>query len=1006
MHIPPSWPSSLDTSLNQIDSQFFPLSREQIARARWLGISNDRLREIQERNLASRLFLWTIRRHKRALAYLKYITQPVSPHGPILRKDILKEWSFDTIQDDITLLIEELFVERFTSKNIHLVAAYAVEDYREREWYLHMIWLLTFWKELGREHASYARLPKEGELRNKKEAPRDKKIYDEARVIWKDFTGRVVWNQLKGYTLSYELYAYDDAGKKVHQFLIKNEPLTSREQKVFVHAGRSPRKKGEKYSRAEIEYLEELFTIAGDVPLVYPPPIPLLADFIEEHEAYFKANPTQYTWDAGRQIIENLKTVVSVSQRWATEKPKKWPKNQHRPGRPEENPYRSSWASPWVPEKTLREKKFPKPEIFSGFQNILRWGNPYSESAKKTVPNLANDALLWIQTHDAPWVWQKYRQEDIVSILPLTAPTTFSFCFTQWDYGSDIPPDSSDVNPHVSITITPRITHSRPLPPPPSSNEITENVQVQVAAVVPIFSAPPPEEAPDRTDEVWLEILEIMERAPEGIIISSENPLAKRIYWVFHSHPVIHFIIDLDESTVRLGPTQLDWVNITRLEKDLSWAYPSFIEVVMRHRENLYLEHFSKIRNKLSYLLWILTREFEPSDDTEVIEIADILESTTINNRYGGDIFMNSLHRGKFEAIRALLEKEWLEISLVDDGITLGKNYSVAVTLDDGSGGKILYKISRIPESPYYAFSSKESGFSGKTDGYFRGIALDIYLILALIGKEIFSSQVWPSSITRRPYSEEQIAMILEGKFQHEKRIPWSFTPWEKTLIYQAAQRVKSWVLKISKWETTEYKSGLVIPNILTARSIMEFHALEESDEIVLVDTKFTCIDEERAQQIEENWQKKKKKRTHPYSSTYAILRNHDRSRKYIIHRMIATVKGEQFRALSPLSNRMGQFFWDFWESLPSEKRREFSEAVSGKWGHAGKWQKVILSDGRWLLDAFIELADKRKIPFLYSKPKTLSKRAIVEYIQSEDYKNWLATLTRERPDMGEVRWK
>ena len=115
---------------------------------------------------------------------------------------------------------------------------------------------------------------------------------------------------------------------------------------------------------------------------------------------------------------------------------------------------------------------------------------------------------------------------------------------------------------------------------------------------------------------------------------------------------------------------------------------------------------------------------------------------------------------------------------------------------------------------------------------------------------------------------------------------------------------------------------------------------------------------------------------------------------------------GEQFRSLSPLSNRMASFFHEFWEKVPEDTKREFLTATSGKNGHAGKGLSVKLPSGGGLFDTFIEEADEKKIPFLYSKPKTISKNAVVEYMQSEDYKLWIATLGRDNPDLSEVRGK
>ena len=135
---------------------------------------------------------------------------------------------------------------------------------------------------------------------------------------------------------------------------------------------------------------------------------------------------------------------------------------------------------------------------------------------------------------------------------------------------------------------------------------------------------------------------------------------------------------------------------------------------------------------------------------------------------------------------------------------------------------------------------------------------------------------------------------MLDGTYTSPKHTAPNLSGSDKALIHQAAERVKRGNLKVSQGQTSESSSGLMVPHIVTARGITEFHRLEDHDEIVLIDTKLSCINDEKARQIEENWGKRKRK--HPYSSTYALLRTHERSRKYLIRRMIASIKNEEYR--------------------------------------------------------------------------------------------------------------
>ena len=60
--------------------------------------------------------------------------------------------------------------------------------------------------------------------------------------------------------------------------------------------------------------------------------------------------------------------------------------------------------------------------------------------------------------------------------------------------------------------------------------------------------------------------------------------------------------------------------------------------------------------------------------------------------------------------------------------------------IDDGIGAYISYKISRIPTSPFYAFQPITRAFPTHVDGVFRAMALDLYVVLALIGRQIFET--------------------------------------------------------------------------------------------------------------------------------------------------------------------------------------------------------------------------------------------------------------------------
>lgn len=987
--------------------KYFPLNPLQIERAQSLAIAEPDVESIRQRMLTWLKILSDLKCNPIAYETLLFMTQWVKnvdlPEDAGINEraeDIPAEKRIDAIREFLQTTFNE---EHISSWMIFIAPYYMGPEHKDR--FLYLFWLLYMWHKIWVNNRCFARIPEAKEYRfDYGNSPLDR-VYPEGVKAWWYYTGYKERWEHKQYALWY-------LGNTVQKVQMPRKIVPTDIPPVFSSLGDIEPKVWVPAPERDISYLEEQYVLFWPIN-THPPYKKVMEAFLRKHKDYFLADISgRCGWEEGRKFLEKLgKEPTSVPEEIS---PGTWWKPRERRKEPSARlPHvytPITWVS-WINPKSWRlgertqEKPYPKPNIYSWFQNILQWKNTYSRTALKTADNLPRDAVLWIGTHGTPLLWKKYHKDEIVNIGPLESATTYSFCFTE-DTFDEIEPLNEIKYPRIQIEVIPRtITRDERT----WSNRTVWDTTWKIDWIIWIPWVPRVTETAaviieDRTDEVWLEILEMIDNAPNGIIISTWNPVSEEIDGVFMTNPVIHFHIDLSTYTVVLWPEDVKWVHLIRLTAELTPSFPQLIRTSLGIKEVLYLKRFENIKTKLSHILSLLIPTSGAEVEGEVTEIADMLESSEINSRYGWDIFMSPLHRGKFEAIRQIYAREWIDLSLVDDSGTHGKNYSIEISLNEEEGYSVRYRVSRQNTTPYYRITPVSKAFSGKAESTFRGIALDTYVMIALFGKQIFQSLPGAAAWAHRWYTPEQISNIIAWTYLHPKNKPGQLSESEKTLIHQAAQRVKNGLLKVAHWESSDDKSGLILPAITTARGILEFHKLEDQAAVVLIDEKFSCIDDEKARQIEEKWGNRRRK--HPYSSSYAILKSHERSRKYFVRRMIATAKNETYLWLSPFSNRMHTFFFEFWKSIVPEKQQEFLTEVAGKGGHAGKGLGIKLADGKWLFDTFLALADEKRVPLLYSKPKTIAKASVLDFIQSDDYTSWLASLGRNQPEIPEIHGK
>ncbi|GAB0174164.1 MAG: hypothetical protein HHAS10_00430 [Candidatus Altimarinota bacterium] len=1007
--------------------KYFPLNPEQIERAQLLGIGEEALMGIKQRMLSGLNVLNSLKSNRIAYETLLFMTQGVKntdlPEDEGINEKVQEVDARKRIE-----AIKEFFDTSFQEADIHsgtifIAPYYMGPEHKDR--FLYMFGLLFMWKKLGVNHRCFARIPTVSEYDPNNRGNALEKVSKEAMNAWGSFTGYKEGGKHYLYAIGYD----GDTAKKIHNSRVidqKNIPP------VFSSLGDIEPKVGVPAPASDISYLEEQYVLFGPIQ-THPPYKKVMEAFLRKHKDFFLVNMHERCgWEEGWKYLEKLQIEASVPQLKGVSVPvKKTPPSRIRKTPPALRP---SHSGPELPSVSAIKKSpeiakgFPSPGIYGGFQNILSGGNSFERITELTATNLPEGALLWIW--GGPGVgWEKYARGELIKIEKITEKTEFIFVFG--DTQSTPSTIEGDDFPQTRITVTPR--NPKPATTGTEGGEgkhfrnpdihslagstgagvarHSDHIRTQVEEITlpteAISLQTGTDSIPDRTLDVALEIMEIMEKKGDGSIISFGGAFSGYILGIFMVEPLIRFSINIAENSIHLSADNTSGIELAEIEKELLPALPPFISAMKELRESTLLNQLEGLHSRVKQVLSALIEEKTSSASEETIEVSDLLFTSRIQDRYGGDIFKSPLHPGKFSALQSVFSSYGIEINLVDDWSTRGKNYNLELVCRKEDGPNIVYKASRKEDVPYFVLSRNQEIESASLDRALGQITTDAYLLIALMGRLVYEEQVLKEKLKggKKGYSFAQIEAMIAGTYKRENTGKIPLSPSEKSLIDKAVVRVKNGGLKISKGYVSDIKSGVIIPEIHTARGILEFHKLEETDDIVLTDERLTCIDDEQARVIEAGW--KGKRRSHPYSATYAILQSHKRSQKYFIRRMVATVKNESFLGLSPFSNRMQSFFLTFWRNLDTATQEQFMLAVAGPDGHAGKGLEVKLPESDIsLFQRFIEEAEGAKIPILYQRPKTITKEDLLNYIASEDYKNWLRMLTSDVINIGEIRGK
>jgi hypothetical protein len=974
------------------------LSPDQLERGRWIHLSDERIQSIEWRVIEANRITRLLDKDTPVTRYLALLVREFYTRN----KKISVE--FPDLWDDIQKLIWEIFTSEVISSDI----AYSTPFYGSEDTindYNIKLWLLCSWGILWRGHPYYWKL---FPVTNNPAETTPREYLD----VWRGFTYTTGDDTIPN--PYYEFLLIDANTRSIMTGVVQEgEVWIDSLPKVFSTTPLIIQKLGKKPDPILQSYVEEMYVLGGATDKITIP-VKVLRPFIERNLKYFRDNPSHYRWKNGKDILQNL-----ISASWATlevkvdnwrpkKKSKKWNSQWRANLGPTEA--RAWWTDDLIMKPrwqedhligTETEQYYPKPIIYWWFENILAWKNIFQKPTETIARNLPKESTFWIWSW-APTMWAFYRRWETVTIEAPSYREVYTFCYTEDNPDLIAPPEDQIKYPRTEITITPRLTWT-PSSPPWSNIQtwVPDAVRVVLWNTDTIKEVSQPV-VQDKTLEIWVEIIEILEWDRSRIVITWNDPSSEDIIGVFATTPSISFTIRW--GVVTLWPNDAKWINMADLHTALESDLPKIITISQVLRDDLFLSKYSTPKTRMSTMLRLLIATFEQENNSMTegeIDVKKMLIESRINDRYGWDMMMNRLHVWKFQALQSILAREWFHIELMNDSWGQYRNCSLKLSVGKTN---MSYTISFQKDAPYYVIAQTGSKCSERVDTFLRGFSLDIYLSLSLIGKELFNSQNTTSpKAGYRWYSAPQIESIIHGTYIPPKRDASDLTPEQKKLIAHAAERIKKGELKISKWPSTQF-TGVVVANIRTARSIKEFHELDDTDEIILSDERFLCINDGQASSREKVWNTKYG--VHPYSSAYAILRSDKRSQKYMIRRMIATITGGTYLGLSPLINRMGWSLQLFWEGISENKKREFLSAITGKWGSAGKGLTIKLEDGKWLFESFIEAADIAKIPLTYNKPNTVTKAEMLSYIKEKDFAKWGKELEKDDVDIGTLMWK
>jgi hypothetical protein len=977
------------------------LNPDQLERAKWLGLSEERIQSIDQRAVEAKRIIGLL---ETATPTIQYLTILVGEFYNVQGKNPVR--FPDDLNDDIEKLIWEIFTSEVISSDIAYSTPFygsdgTIDDYNIK------LWLLYSWRALWRDHPCYWKLFHATD----NPAVTTPKEY---LKVWRGFTYNTGDDAIR--SPYYEFPLADKETGDIKTWVIQEgEVWIDALPKVFSTTPLIIQKPSKKLDPILQSYVEEIYVLSGATDKIIIP-VKVLRPFIEKNLKYFRDNPSHYRWKNGRDILQNL-----INASWATlevkaddwrrkKKSKKWNSQWGANLGPTAT---SIWwtdysimSPPWqephlAKTETKTEKHYPQPTIYWWFESILMWGANLQKPIETIAKNLPQESIFWIWSW-TPTQWTPYRRWETVTIEAPSSRERYTFCYTEDNPDLIAPPEDTKKYPRTEITITPRLTQT-PSSPPWSNIQtwVLDAVRVVLWNTDTIKEVSQPV-VQDKALEVWVEIIEILEWNRSRIIIIWDDPSSENIIGIFATTPSISFTIRW--GVVTLWPNDAEWINMADLHTALESEFPKLITISQILRDDLFLSKHSIPKTRMSTMLRPLIATFEQENNSTTegeIDVKKMLIESRINDRYGWDMMMNRLHTWKFQALQSILAREWFHIELISDSWGQYKNCSLKLSVGKTN---MSYTISFQKDAPYYVIAQTGSKCSERVDTFLRGFALDIYLSLSLIGKGLFNSQNTTSSkVGHRWYSISQIESIIRGTYIPPKRDASDLTPEQKKLIAHAAERIKKGELKISKWPSTQF-TGVIVANIRTTRSIKEFYELDDTDEIILSDERFLCINDGQASSREKAWNTKYG--VHPYSSAYTILRSDKRSQKYMIRRMIATLTRSTYLGLSPLINDMGWFLQLFWERISENKKREFLSAITGNWGSAGKGLTIKLEDSKWLFESFIKAADIAKIPLTYNKPNTVTKAEMLSYIKEKDFAKWGKELEKYDVDIGTLMWK
>lgn len=587
--------------------------------------------------------------------------------------------------------------------------------------------------------------------------------------------------------------------------------------------------------------------------------------------------------------------------------------------------------------------KFGVPNILSQVKDQLsrwRWFRWLRESVAKGIP-YSDHAVLWIfaPRQDGEWSWKNYDKRDMVELI---SEPDFPYRFVLTGWNSDKGDLLSSQN-YAPFQYAKKVEDVR-CEVPGKTVHILEDADSERRnqALVSPASTIHPRALVGQTEKPripWDRVAEnILNAIINEVLVVTYDELQQKYIWTFTSDGILGEVV-LSIATQELSYTL--WGKLIDLTPELKDLYDLAQEYLTKkwevskniaHQERIESQK-ELLRSATSYTQEVLLWAKWKVGTDDISWYGEKLKNLRIWDRYCGIKFIGSIYEG---ILREKLIWFWLHIKffLTSDQKNIKISLSFAWSQDHYGS------VESIGEKPYHIFTFPAWIPEWLRDDFQQ--TLSNLLEILWIAWKTFYHNDWSIRIRIRDIIEE----------------PGKYNPYNDDITVSAANKVqKRFSTSEGKVLMSRYdKEGRRYFGIRTWIDIRE---LQDDTLIVIHDDVLASTNDAYTKWI------------------YTYIRWSERLKKYLILRVMATIKWEIYHGKGELTGSMKTVFEGIWDSLSQVEQDGLTDSINKSAGTGANF-KIW---GMVFIDKLLAEYERHDVGILYRSPKYVPWKIIEQKI-------------------------